>query len=119
MRSFSRRSCASEVSARKACPCRKQVIGFANSVGTRMTSAALSRVQSRMSGVTETEQMRIKAVSIASSNQVGSALLRSFVRRAVTRNSVCPTIFLDINKQYPGQYPWYLYSIRAQAVGLN
>src|SRR5437879_8597343 len=83
-----------------------------------MTSAALSRVQSRMSGVTETEQMRIKAVSIAGSNQVGSALLRAFVRRAVTRNSVCPTIFLDINKQYPGQYPWYLYSIRAQSVGL-
>src|SRR5258707_13969269 len=84
-----------------------------------MTSAALSRVQSRMSGVTETEQMRIKAVSIASSNLVGSALLRFRIRRAVTRISVRPTIFLDINKQYPGQYPWYLYSIRTLSVGLS
>src|SRR5436305_1985810 len=84
-----------------------------------MTSAALSRLQSRMSGVTETEQMRIKAVSMVSSNLVGSALLRFRIRRAVTRISVCPTIFLDINKQYPGQYPWGLYSIRAQSVGLK
>src|SRR5262249_21707777 len=35
-----------------------------DSTGTRITSTALSRVQSRRSGVTESEQIRTSAVSI-------------------------------------------------------
>src|SRR5438067_1818706 len=41
----------------------KQAAGFPNSAGTRMTVAALSRVQSSMSGLAATEQMRIRAVN--------------------------------------------------------
>src|SRR5262245_61832357 len=45
----------------------RQVIGFANSAGTRITAVALARVQSRTSGVATTEQTRTRAVSIISS----------------------------------------------------
>src|SRR5436305_2925101 len=49
----------------------KQVTGFANSLGTRMTAVALARLQSRRSGATATEQIRTRAVSIASSYRLG------------------------------------------------
>src|SRR5215510_9566764 len=45
----------------------KQVPGVPNSAGTRMTAVALVRLQSRKSGVTATEQIRTRAVSMAHS----------------------------------------------------
>jgi len=42
----------------------KHVTGFPNLAGTRITAIALSRVQSRTSGVTAAEQINIRAVSI-------------------------------------------------------
>jgi hypothetical protein len=42
----------------------KHVDGFPNSAGTRIIAIALLRVQSLRSGVTATEQIRTKAVSI-------------------------------------------------------
>ena len=51
------------VSARYACPCMKHVAGFADCPGTYIVYA-LDRLQSEMSGVNVSEQMRIRAVSI-------------------------------------------------------
>src|SRR6266851_7537531 len=45
----------------------KHVAGFPNSAGVRITTVALSRVQSRRSGVTAIEQIRTRAVSIVTS----------------------------------------------------
>jgi hypothetical protein len=42
----------------------KHVAGLLNLTGTRITAAALSRVQSRMSGVAVVEQIKTRAVSI-------------------------------------------------------
>src|SRR3977135_3872932 len=42
----------------------KQVVGFPKSEGTRITAVALSRLQSRISGVTAIEQISTKAESI-------------------------------------------------------
>src|SRR5437588_7608552 len=42
----------------------KQVVGLPKSEGTRITAVALSRLQSRMSGVTAIEQISTKAESI-------------------------------------------------------
>jgi hypothetical protein len=42
----------------------RHVAGFPNSAGARISAVAFSRVQSRRSGVTATEQMRTSAVSI-------------------------------------------------------
>jgi hypothetical protein len=63
-RSSSSNSCPTEVSARNAWLCIKQVTGFANSVGTRIAALALSGLQSARFGVKEAEQIRTKAVSM-------------------------------------------------------
>src|SRR5205809_542399 len=52
------------VSARKACPCMKQVAGLLDSTGRRITSTAFAGVQAERSGVTANEQTRIRAVNI-------------------------------------------------------
>jgi len=44
----------------------KHVTGFPNLAGTRITTVALWRLQSRMSGVTAVEQIKTRAVSIVS-----------------------------------------------------
>ena len=46
-----------DVCANRACPRIRHVIALPNSTGTRMTVVAFSCVQSRMSGVTSTEQI--------------------------------------------------------------
>jgi hypothetical protein len=63
-RSSSSNSCPTEVSARNAWLCIKQVTGFANSVGTRIAALAFSGLQSARFGVKEAEQIRTKAVSM-------------------------------------------------------
>ena len=57
-------SCPIEVSAKYACPCMKHVTGFVNSAGRRITTVALSRLQSRTSEVTAVEQINMIAISI-------------------------------------------------------
>jgi hypothetical protein len=63
-RSSSSNSCPTEVSARNAWLCIKQVTGFANSVGTRIAALAFSGLQSARFGVKEAEQISTKAVSM-------------------------------------------------------
>src|SRR5690349_12652902 len=50
----------------------KQVAGLAKSAGTRMIAVALARLQSLRSGVVMTEQIRTRAVNIASSALSGA-----------------------------------------------
>ncbi len=51
-------------SARYARPYIKHVAELLNLTGTRITAAALSRVQSRRSGIAVAEQIRTRAVTI-------------------------------------------------------
>jgi hypothetical protein len=48
-----------DVCAKTACPRIRHILALPNSIGTRMTVVAFSWVQSRMSGVTSTEQIRM------------------------------------------------------------
>jgi hypothetical protein len=66
----------------------KHAAGFPNSAATRITTLALPRVQSRDAGVTATEQMRTRAVSMVKLNLRYGAEKPALVRFAAWGVSV-------------------------------